>query len=99
MFGRVLHHTARFKDSFGSIRVTAKLSLSVIGSSKGGHLATQRMPLPLLFKGYCSKLSIKLKIQDGARRVLGGLKGCRCIFSVIYKYVKEILYMWIKVMA
>ena len=68
-------------------------------SSKGGHLATQRMPLPLLFKGYCSKLSIKLKIQDSAPRALGGPKGCRCIFLVIYKYVKVNLYMWIKVMA
>ena len=68
-------------------------------SSKGGHLATQRMPPPLLFKGYCSKLSIKFKIQDGARRALGGLKGCRCVFLGIYNYVKEILYMWIKGMA
>ena len=48
---------------------------------------------------YCSKLSIKLKIQDGARRALGGLKGCRCIFLVIFTCVKEMLYMWIKVMA
>ena len=76
-----------------------KLIATFAHSSKGGHLATQRMPPPLLFKGYCSQLSIKLKIQDGARRALGGLKGCRCVFLVIFKYVKEILYMWIKVMA
>ena len=42
-----------------------------LASSDRRHWGAQRMPPPLLFKGYCSQLSIKLKIQDGARRGLG----------------------------
>ena len=32
---------------------------------------SQRIPPPPIVLGYCSQLSIKLKIQDGARRALG----------------------------
>ena len=103
MVGMKNYLSCRFTDISPRTPVKVKRFLTttypVFISSKRGHLATQRMPPLLLFKSYCSKLSIKLKIQDGARRALGGLKGCRCVFLVIYNYIKEILYMWIKVMA
>ena len=46
-------------DTGGSVLQPHKFEIEtllwekVINSSKGGHWATQRMPPPLLFKGYC----------------------------------------------
>ena len=60
--------------------IAPRISFVPFISTEGRHWGTQRMPPPPIVLGYCSQLSIKLKIQDGARRRLGDF--------VTYEYVK-----------